>query len=475
MNPQNQQILDQISKLILVGFDQESMLKSIADQILPAMGDYCRICIVDGKKQVNNVIINHIEKEKIELVRELYQKYQYKYKRNEDHYGVKHILQTGRPELISQVEEEARKRVQGNKPLIDIVDKLEIRSYMGAPLIVHQKIIGTIIVTSTRPERRYSIEDLSLLEEIARRISLKIENITLYTQAQQEILKRKRAERTIKRIAYHDPLTQLPNRLLFYKHTEKAMAKGEKFAILFLDLNQFKDINDIFGHDVGDKILVQLSKKFRQLVKDKGIVSRFGGDEFTFLLTGIEGKHDVKRLINKILDSLKAPIILNENAFYVSTSIGVSIYPEDGKELQTLLKRSDISMYYAKKSARINYSFYTNKIISKNAIQIEFENYLRNAIVHNEFEIYYQPIINTYTKEITSAEALIRWNHPQQGMLSPSQFLQHADEIGLSFIIDLWVLKTVYNQKKNGRCSLMHHFPDFPLIFQAECLNRKVF
>jgi len=267
-----------------------------------------------------------------------------------------------------------------------------------------------------------------------------------------DVTKRKEAEKMIKRLAYFDSLTALPNRKMFFDSFHKAIAEAKqnnsKFALLYIDLDSFKDINDSFGHPVGDQLLVKVAKRFKKNLHKNNSVFRLGGDEFAIIVKNISTQEEASIVAEKLLCLLKAPFNLEDNNLFSFASIGISMYPDDGLNVDTLLKNSDIAMYQAKNNGKNNYSFYTSKMNEAAKRKLEIETNLRYALKNKELSIFYQPKIDFNSGEITGAESLIRWFPNEEKTISPSEFIPIAETSGLILEIDRWVLLTVCTQLK---------------------------
>ncbi|MFC2073713.1 EAL domain-containing protein [Campylobacterota bacterium] len=250
--------------------------------------------------------------------------------------------------------------------------------------------------------------------------------------------------------AHHDSLTQLPNRMFFSERLEESIitAKRQKkeLAVLFIDLDRFKPINDSLGHEVGDKVLQCIAKRLKDIIRDQDTLSRLGGDEFTILMESLERGNDAARLAEDILKSLAEPIYVDKHTLYVSSSIGISIYPQDDADAFSLLKHADAAMYKAKAEGRNNYQFYSPDITSLALERVNLEANLRQALENNEFMVYYQPQVNGETDEIIGMEALVRWKHPSMGIIVPATFIPIAEETGLIIQLDIWMMKTAVKQ-----------------------------
>jgi diguanylate cyclase (GGDEF)-like protein/PAS domain S-box-containing protein len=256
----------------------------------------------------------------------------------------------------------------------------------------------------------------------------------------------------IAHLAEHDSLTDLPNRLLLNDRLEQAIAMAarlnDKIAVLFLDLDGFKHINDSLGHPIGDKLLQSVAARLRDCVRAPDTISRQGGDEFVVLLRTLHTPEDAIVATNRILKSVAIPHFIDRRELHVTTSIGVSLYPGDGKDAETLIKNADTAMYQAKESGRHGYKFFRPEMNVRAVERQSIEQDLRNALEREEFSLHYQPKIDLKTGEISGLEALIRWNHPVRGMVPPLQFIPIAEDCGLILPIGAWVLREACMQAR---------------------------
>ncbi|MDA3908834.1 MAG: PAS domain S-box protein, partial [Sulfurimonas sp.] len=250
--------------------------------------------------------------------------------------------------------------------------------------------------------------------------------------------------------AHHDALTGLPNRILVNDRLEQAIetAKRNKknIALLFIDLDHFKEINDSLGHDIGDVVLKTVSKRLNEIIRDEDTVARLGGDEFTIILEELSQVQDASLIANKILNSLSKAIIVDDNTLYVSCSIGISIYPDDGVSAVNLLKFADSAMYKAKDEGRNNYQYYNSTMTELAFERVVMETSLRAALQNEEFIVYYQPQVNGVTDKLIGMEALVRWKHPSMGLVSPAKFIPLAESTGLIVELDRFVMRTAMMQ-----------------------------
>jgi diguanylate cyclase (GGDEF)-like protein/PAS domain S-box-containing protein len=253
--------------------------------------------------------------------------------------------------------------------------------------------------------------------------------------------------------AQHDSLTDLPNRVLFNDRLRQAISlverQGKQLALMFVDVDHFKRINDSLGHAIGDKLLTSVAKRLVSCVRRTDTVSRLGGDEFVVLLSQVEREEDAAVSARKILRALASPHIIDGKSLDVSVSVGVSTYPTDGPDGESLMNKADIAMYEAKQNGRNTYQFFRSEMQAGLADKQLLERDLRYALGRNEFVLHYQPKFNLRTGEITGVEALIRWLHPQRGMISPAQFLPIAEDCGLILSIGRWVLLEACKQARS--------------------------
>lgn len=274
----------------------------------------------------------------------------------------------------------------------------------------------------------------------------------IYAAIFSDITQRKLAEKRIHALAFYDELTGLPNRRLFNDRFEIALSTAHRnqqlVAVLFLDLDRFKQINDSLGHNIGDEILIATAQRIQNSIKEGDTVSRFGGDEFVILLTEMTCLKDIVGVIERIATVLNQPHQLDTFELQITSSIGASVYPEDGLDSEALLKHADTAMYKAKDEGRNSYQLYSSEMNTISMERLMTENYLRSALKKNEFELYYQLQVSSITEEVVGIEALLRWNHPDLGRVSPAHFIPMAEELGLIVEIDQWVLTQACKQRK---------------------------
>ncbi len=271
-----------------------------------------------------------------------------------------------------------------------------------------------------------------------------------------DITERKEYEARIGYLANHDALTDLANRNLLGDRLIQAMRLGRRnegsmLALLFLDLDRFKSINDSYGHTVGDALLKAVAARLLATVRDGDTVARQGGDEFIILLVNMREAQDIIRAVGKILQAFRAPFLIDEHRLHITVSIGVTVFPHDGQDMWTLLTNADTAMYRAKDDQGNTFHFYSREMSVRAIERAEMEAALRRAIEHKGFELYYQPKVDLLSGRVIGAEALIRWHHPEQGLVGPQRFIPLAEEVGLIVPIGDWVLRTAHAQNKAWR------------------------
>ena len=281
---------------------------------------------------------------------------------------------------------------------------------------------------------------------------------------QMEIIERGKIQEEIKHLAFHDHLTGLDNRLLFTDQITHAILLSNRMAkmlaIMFLDLDGFKMINDTMGHAIGDQLLVEVSKRLVNTMRKSDVVARVGGDEFLIMIENIEGIETVNFVAEKILYSFNRPFKLNNQDIFVTTSIGVSVYPTDGENAEMLIKNADLAMYKAKEKGRNQCLLCTPVMKTRVTETMKLSNQLYGALNRNELELYYQPQINSNLNTIIGLEALLRWNHPELGLVSPGIFIPIAEQTGLIISIGEWVIRTACKQNKAWQDA---GFPQIPV------------
>ncbi|MEW6444565.1 MAG: EAL domain-containing protein [Pseudomonadota bacterium] len=276
-------------------------------------------------------------------------------------------------------------------------------------------------------------------------------SISNYLAIKEDVTERKRAEQRIQYLAHFDALTGLPNRTQLEDHLRYALTLARRgsghLALMFLDLDHFKDINDTLGHSVGDALLVELSRRLRHVMREEDTVSRLGGDEFILLLPGDDAR-GAAHVADKILEVVSEPYRIEHYDLNVTASIGIALYPEDGQDLETLSKRADVAMYRAKRDGRSAYRFFTREMQEHSARNLQLGNALRFAQELGQLHLHYQPQVRLTDGRIVGVEALLRWQHPDLGAVSPAEFIPVAEDSGLILSIGEWVLRQAARQAR---------------------------
>ena len=317
-----------------------------------------------------------------------------------------------------------------------------VKSAVCLPIKREGDLVGFLAFGSSRPIRQWNLHALSSLEIIANTVA--------------DAVAKLHAEREIRFIAYHDQLTGLPNRLLFREALTQALRAAEKdgtmVGVVFLDLDSFKSVNDTLGHDMGDRLLAEVAKKITTTVGGRNTVSRFGGDEFVLLLTGLAGPEEVPPVLQKLIDLIHRPVFLNGQEFFVTSSAGAAMFPFDGKDADSLIRYADMAMYAAKKLGKDRYALCSPAIKEKELEQVKLTNLLYRAQERDQLLLYYQPQVNVITHAIVGMEALLRWNLPgRDGLVSPAVFIPLAEKTGLIQPIGEWVLRQACLQGQKWR------------------------
>jgi diguanylate cyclase (GGDEF)-like protein len=344
----------------------------------------------------------------------------------------------------------------------------------GVPLTRHGQSVGVILFFLSQSSAMDK-EVIALLTRIGKNLSFALEN---FDRADEK----NRADQRIQFLATHDDLTRLPNRVMFNQLFERsiklARRDGNKCAVLFIDLDRFKVINDSLGHSAGDTLLIEVAKRLRSCVRESDVVARLGGDEFVVMLDQISDRDEVAGVARKILAALLLPIILAGHECRTTGSVGIAMFPENGNDSLTLTKNADIAMYLAKEEGKNDFRFFSSEIKSQSIERLMLESDLRHALELDQLTLHYQPKLDVRTGRITGLEALLRWAHPELGDLPPAQFISLAEETGLIIPIGHWVLKTACAQnmawQRDGLPSISMAVNLSPRQFLDENLLRDI-
>jgi diguanylate cyclase (GGDEF)-like protein len=313
----------------------------------------------------------------------------------------------------------------------------DIADGIDTPIMCGERMFGVLGVYATGT-RRFGADDASFLHGVANILATAVD--------------RHEARNRLTWLAQYDPLTNLPNRRRLAQCLEDAIARagrdGDRAAVMFIDLDRFKNVNDMLGHGVGDQLLVQAAKRLRACARDEDVVARLGGDEFAVVLPAVEDDGIAAAIAGRVIDALAQPFYLAGQPLFVSASVGIATYPENGRDAETLLKNADTAMYGAKNGGRNNYQFYVAEMHENAAQRLQTETQLRLALERGEFLLHYQPKLDLATGAISGFEALLRWHHPQRGLVPPLEFIDILEDTGLILPVGEWVIGEACRQLK---------------------------
>lgn len=362
--------------------------------------------------------------------------------RAEDYPEYFKALATGEILVVDRARDDSRTREFNDNYLIP----LNIYSMMDLAIIQNSELIGVICNEKVGEVKSWQPDEQDFADSVVNAIALSLE-IKKRRIIQEEL---KAQKEILHYHAHHDSLTGLPNRFLFNDRLDQAIRQAQrdnkKIAVLFIDLDHFKGVNDSMGHNVGDELLVEVARRLKGTIRQADTLARLGGDEFSIALNQVSHSNAVVEVTQSLLKVMNSPIELFEQSFYVTLSIGVAIYPEDGSTPEELLKNADAAMYHAKDEGRNTYQFYNQMMTEKAFERIAMETSFRNALNKEEFIVYYQPQVDAGTGRTIGMEALVRWRHPDLGLITPSKFLTFANDTGLIVPLDKWVMKTAMAQ-----------------------------
>lgn len=288
----------------------------------------------------------------------------------------------------------------------------------------------------------------------------------------QNITLQKKAEERLRHMAYHDPLTGLANRNKLEQFLNQILAQSrrhqESFALMFIDLDRFKNINDTIGHEAGDLLLQIIADRLKGAIRNTDLVARLGGDEFVIVVTDVHKSESVAVIAHKILESVMQAVVIKGQELYITTSIGISLYPFDGQNMQTLMKNADLALYRAKEHGKNNYQFYTLEMTTHAQERMALQNALAHALMKEEFLLHYQPKMELKSRKITGIEALLRWQNKEFGLITPGEIIELAEETGLIIPVSEWILRTACRNLKQ-----LHQLGFTSLTVAVNCSGRQ--
>ena len=364
---------------------------------------------------------------------------------------------------------------------VQMLRESEVRGNLVISITQDNEIWGYLIAQQCANSRQWQADEINLLKKLSEQVAIAIQQAELYQQSQIELEQREKLTAQLHYEARHDQLTGLANRSLLMdrlRHTFQVykrhdIEKHSRFALLFLDLNRFKIINDTLGHEAGDQVLITVAERLQNSLREMDTVGRLGGDEFIVIIEDINGEEDAIEVANRIHQSFAPPAYINSENIYLSTSMGIVMDSPDYSYPEEMLRDADVAMYEAKRN-QLKYAIFDPRMQASVTEEWQLEAALREAIKQEQFILHYQPIFHLETGEIRGIEALIRWQHPQKGLMFPDDFIAIAKQAKLMPEIEFWALQKACSQRKDWQTNYPLHISISPHLFYQEGCRQKL-
>jgi len=373
------------------------------------------------------------------------------------------VIRSGKPLLVNDYEKSLKNTksvyyYDNDGNLHDQPGSADIaRSGLLVPMKLKDAVVGVLSVSVNRKDA-YTEDHMRLLEGLASHVAIALNNAFLYQRSQDEIAERKRIEERLEKLATHDPLTGLANRSLASDRLLHSLALATRntteVGVLFIDLDDFKMVNDVYYHEFGDKLLQQVASRLLKSSRECDTVARMGGDEFLVVIEDLQNSLDISEVAERIRVELAQPFIIERQQILITGSVGISIYPHDGQTPQALLQSADMAMYRAKAQGGNAWQFFSAELLAQSTERIALRGDLHNALEREEMLLVYQPQVDLRTGKVVGVEALLRWQHPEKGLLYPGKFIPLAESSGEILEIGKWVLRTACQQNRQWNQSL---------------------